>query len=322
MVTAHNETAGSDILYHITTVKALSNIVKTNEFQLKPAEGSVWEEKFGASFYLSTARSKLSTYILSKTSSTYALIELDGRKLGQRYKVVPVDYWETNKTSNAEERLLRRKDSYEMEDRILSRTAKIPNAKSYIKSIHCTYEDAAQVPYMIAVFKWCKMNKISMFVYKDSADTLRMNVRKAIRFDAPQAVKDFYASDDFEVYSERKKYLEKRTKLALTRYRAGSLMAYWILYATPLPDKTKRDEVLTRIDKSKPKLKIRDVAYGLAYSDAHSGLEADLHNAKSVEYGNPLRDRETLDKIVTVLRKRRWSVKDFVKFLKEKWIGR
>jgi hypothetical protein len=110
----------SDVVYHRTSLNALVNLLETNRFLTTPAGGSVAERLInkGRDYYFSTMRSPQGDYPGSIT------LLLDGRKLSQRYKGAPVDYWGPTFDKN------------EMEDRIFTNLPYIENAASYIKEIH------------------------------------------------------------------------------------------------------------------------------------------------------------------------------------------
>lgn len=158
----------SDILYHFTSSHNLLNILKTNEISLTAAIGSksdldINRKKF---FFFSTTRSKKSGYTRGEVK-----IVLDGRKLGDNYKIIPVDYWRyPKKPSDWETKAdyIRSMKSSEQEDRIISDKSTIPNAKKYIKGIHFLINE-----YTISeIIRYCEMYDIPLYVYKRREDWL------------------------------------------------------------------------------------------------------------------------------------------------------
>lgn len=117
----------SDVLWHKTYINQLNNILKTDKFILSSVGDSTSDKIGKKQFYLSTARSRTSHYFGAGDFTVF--IELDGRKLGQRYKGMPVDYWQYPMTTTD------MMTSKEMEDRVVSDKPEIPNASSYIKSV-------------------------------------------------------------------------------------------------------------------------------------------------------------------------------------------
>ena len=50
-----------------------------------------------------------------------------------------------------------------------------------------------------------------------------------------------------------------------------------------------------------------------------TGFDNDLHNEKSHDYDAIDKGREALDKLIGILRKNKWTTKDFILFLYKKW---
>jgi hypothetical protein len=115
----------SDIVWHYTDHPL--SILKSNKFSLSTETGSD-VTKGGKAFFMSTARSKLGSY---SESPSGVIFKLDGRKLNQKYKGRPYDYWGGAGLKNREE------GKSEMEDRLYSDDPIIENADSYILEIQC-----------------------------------------------------------------------------------------------------------------------------------------------------------------------------------------
>ena len=114
--------AGSAILYHATPLYSAVKILESKHFLLRPAVADD-EEHFGTALYfLSTARSILSEYFNSMF--IYVLFQLDGTRIGQNHKVVPVEFFEEDDYSKVDEK----------EDRVLS-TRNTLSIK-YVTAIH------------------------------------------------------------------------------------------------------------------------------------------------------------------------------------------
>lgn len=124
----------NDIVYHFTYITHLKDILTENIFHASTNIGAPVDFKInkGKFFFFSTTRSKSSGF----TKGDVKLV-LDGQKLSQNYKGIPVDYWQYSKNPNDWD-----KDSYinafksEMEDRIILDSPTIKNATKYIKEIH------------------------------------------------------------------------------------------------------------------------------------------------------------------------------------------
>jgi hypothetical protein len=107
----------TSVLYHKTSVNAALDILKSGEFKLSSSIGNDVESRMaikGMPYYLSTSRSKVGDYHRYVGDSA-AMFVLDGQKIGNKYKVKPVDYWERMWLNNPER-------TSESEDRIYSKT--------------------------------------------------------------------------------------------------------------------------------------------------------------------------------------------------------
>jgi hypothetical protein len=119
----------SDVVYHFTNTEAADNIIGTNRFMLSPTPigGNVDPgRKYDEGYYMSVARTKVEGYTknTSNFQCYFVRFELDGTKLGNKYKGGAYNYWQDQHG----------KDDYEeYEDRIYSKDMYIPNAMGYIK---------------------------------------------------------------------------------------------------------------------------------------------------------------------------------------------
>lgn len=107
----------TDVLYHKTSVNAALDILRSGEFKLSSSIGNDVESSMaikGMPYYLSTSRSKVGDYHRYVGDSA-AMFVLDGQKIGSKYKVRPVDYWERMWLNNPER-------TSESEDRIYSKS--------------------------------------------------------------------------------------------------------------------------------------------------------------------------------------------------------
>ena len=117
----------SDVVYHFTNPVAADNIIGTNRFRLEPIpdDGVDHGKKYKDGYYMSVARTKIEGYTLvTKDIRKFVRFELDGNKLGNRYKGSAFDYWSDYQGDNEYE---------EYEDRIFSKDMYIPNVLNYIK---------------------------------------------------------------------------------------------------------------------------------------------------------------------------------------------
>jgi len=153
----------SDILYHYISPIYLIKALKNNKLTTIAAMGSdsdyiINKKKF---YYLSTTRSKSSGYKKSN-----AKIVLDGRKLKQRYKFAPVDYWQYSKSDKLPKKVYSgAMTSLEQEDRIITDKPSIPNAKDYILEVHIQVGYTAIDKIVENIIKICNNENIPIFLY-------------------------------------------------------------------------------------------------------------------------------------------------------------
>ena len=107
-------------------------------------------------FYLSTSRTKNATR--SYGSSKEVRVSLDGWLLKQRYSGKPINYWMTSKGDSH--------SLFEFEDRILTYSPYIPNARKYITrvDVFCRREPTTREKYLMWNFKGVG---IPIFFYND-----------------------------------------------------------------------------------------------------------------------------------------------------------
>lgn len=155
----------SDVVYHFTSFPGLVGIAEDDAFFGTLSVGTKADQKFqkGRTYFFSTTRSKREGY-----QSGDVKFVLDGRKLGQRYKAEPIDYWEIKRLSKAYEPGSNALKAHEMEDRILLNEPKIAKAAQYIKEIHIDKDPKRwnmNSKDTDMLLKWIKKNKIPTYLY-------------------------------------------------------------------------------------------------------------------------------------------------------------
>lgn len=122
----------TDILYHFTYLTRLGGILDENKFFLTPVTTSSEPSK-GRLYFMSFTRTKTNRkgYGASFVNDGSVRIMVDGKALGNRYKVMPIDYWGMDRTPE----MMQNHNTDEMEERIVSNNNEIPNANKYIKRI-------------------------------------------------------------------------------------------------------------------------------------------------------------------------------------------
>jgi len=157
------ELAGlSDIIFHGTDIDKAFAILKQNKFILAFSKTGSAEDSLNPNpkfhFYLSTARSKLSHYI--RTNSPEAIFVLDGRKLGQKYKGGPINYWKGFSEKEQKEK--------EKEDRVYTKDSYIPNAYTYIKELQVSVDrlNDYRKKYLLGLLKLAKKHNVKVVGFK------------------------------------------------------------------------------------------------------------------------------------------------------------
>lgn len=120
----------SDVVYRLVPLTTALRNLKTDTFQLTlsvPNRTSDYKYQKEKLYFLSLSRTPNNIYFKEELKSNSVIYVLDGRKLSQNYKGVPVNFF--NKSKSDAER-------FEAEDRIISNDPFIPNATKYIKEIH------------------------------------------------------------------------------------------------------------------------------------------------------------------------------------------
>lgn len=146
----------SDVVWHFTSLQAAKKIIEQNKFELSIVSGADVSKLGGdKQYYLSTARQKWGGY----GKSYDCRLELDGRKLSQRYKGGAIDYWQMGPQGT------------EYEDRLFSNEPTIPNAKNYIKRVDLflnTFTYRSSVAPLTAVMDACLKANIQCFLFRDA----------------------------------------------------------------------------------------------------------------------------------------------------------
>lgn len=298
--------SATPLLFHITQLGRAAAIVLSDRFELKPSDGTEAEEDVsGGTYYLSTTRSKLGAYTRRTIGTNSAIFVLDGTKIAQRHKIKPIDYWQPIDRKDS----ILRTEHDEAEDRVLSKTPTMP-ARKYVLEVHACIGESGERSRQAAVMlkRMCLLKHIPVFFYETPADLLLMDKRKAVELGLKlPALKG-------DAYVPSREYQQARMK----ERRHNSLRGWIELAMVPVP--TNHDEIWR---KAQTLSRFAGMSYkSLYYNDAITSLKTDMHNAKSLPYGEPRGERESLDKLIALLRKRKQSPKEFVEALRDKWYPR
>lgn len=303
----------SPVLFHRTGTRAAANIMRTDRFELKPSEGTEAEQKFSQSYYLSTARSPNSAYIMKGASSQSVVFELDGVKLAQKFKGSAIDYWGPDyyKYGDATGNHDLRSERFEAEDRIYSKDKFLPASK-YIKAVYAmakvgTERNHSTLASLYDLKKFCMLRKVPIYFFDDHKALIQRNKNKAVPF------KPEKPGPDPDAYVHPREHLEYEAKNP--RRKTDYLSMWYALYKIP-----KKPGVESYLQlKSIGNERLLTIYRRLQYSDAIQSFSADLHNAKSTAYGTPSKEREHLDNLIDVMRKERQTPKQWLDALKNKW---
>jgi hypothetical protein len=143
-------------------------------------------------FYLSTARSKTSSFFRSaivdvpkyarKPWKFSVVIHLNGRLLGANYRARPADYFGVHQTYKTQRDYTGR--VHEMEDRIYSDANKIPNAKRYIDFVEIHFPEIndplTDKKPLRAVIDLLKQNNIPVVLYEAARDLISNNRKMSV----------------------------------------------------------------------------------------------------------------------------------------------
>lgn len=213
----------TSIVYHITHLTNLYNILVKNKFILTSKIGSESDNLHPELFYLSTARSKHSYYVDTRLETYKTIIEINGNKINSRYKGRAIQYWDQGKNkvlgNNARIDILK---VSEMEDRILSNKSEIPNAKSYINSISIlldftnindiTFHNKMMAKVIKEIILICLREKIPLYFYKRKSDMLNGQVNKSWDIKKViEAVKNV-KKEDISIYTKDTEYNLKKNQ--------------------------------------------------------------------------------------------------------------
>lgn len=268
------------VLYHGTGIIAASKILTQDKFLLKPSDGTEAED------ILAGGRSG---YYLSCARS---MLSEYIQNLGQSWLCI----LELDGTALSTKYRIRPVDYWagmnrdEMEDRVWSQAPAIP-ALRYIKRVYVSVPDSMNDTQRKAIRNIalsCKRANLEVKFYAASGKRLNPRADKPIALNL----------DDLKIDPKATKYF-RRPMLQLTGWLA--------LYKMPA---TERDRLRNHKDAYR-------VSKNLPYSDAINVLNADLHNAKG---DTDEESRKQLEEFLRVLRTNRWTPKDYIKSMQDKWL--
>lgn len=305
----------SSIVFHKTPLNNALKILNDNRFRLSAVIGTEAEQRLNKDkmFYLSVARSPLSSYVAQDPIVNQLYFTLDGDKFNKNFKSSAVDYWSSE---------FRKIDptKNEMEDRLFSDKQYIEDAKSYIKEIHVFVEetkkvkdyfgenetvkvskiDGNQFRILQQLYSVAKKNNIPVYFYTDSKSFTTRNKNKSVN--ALQWLKDnegFKPKEIPKPYFNRGNYFSDWMELLNFPIEKYNVQGY--------DDYKKRiKDLLTR---RSDRLLFDYILY-----NSHDGIKSlknDIHNKKSSdEIGN----------FIDTMRKYKLrNAEEVINYLKDKW---
>ena len=199
----------SDILYHFTYFGSLMNILRQNEFHASTNIGSSADlnTSAGKFFFFSTTRSRGAEGSGAGFGRRSVKLVLDGRKLHQKYKGFPIDFWQySTKQSDWGDvnNYVASMKNQELEDRIVLDSPTIPNAASYILEIHIMVGKGSEVrkDELDSLMAYVKQYNIPIYFYTDKMGYFNQVKGKAVD---PYAVYGFTDEEPYVSASDRDK---------------------------------------------------------------------------------------------------------------------
>lgn len=272
--------SAGDRLFYFTQLPALKKILNDGQLLLSPTGGTGADAVHGVKYpyFMSLTRSRQGSYHARDESGV--LIEYDGRVLGQRNLIKPVDYWGTLDSAR------KRKSSNEMEERLYSR-AKNLDVYNGMLSMSVLVDDRGidrKLRLMLATE--CKKRSIPLFFYTDRKAWLLGDKRKAV------AVTSVKAAEAYTPYIARSQFA-KNQQSELTDMR--------VLLETLL--KNPDFNVYTDLYDLKG-FSARSRGMVLRYQrDLKPALEAEFQNAGRAQNGGNPKQRKRFDALLDVMKK-------------------
>lgn len=281
----------SRVAYHYTGPQAALKILKSGNFELSSALGSVEQQYMpkGKPYFMSTTRTKAGGYHRGTSLSRGVMFVLDGNWFNQRYKSGPIDYWgDRNPSTYGRES--------EAEDRIYSAEPTIPI--DGVSAVH-VFLDTKPAP------------------YNDSeADSHnRAVVRELLIAAKARGIPTYF-------YTDRTAWLHQDTRnLGDVSTLTGSRKPGWY---RPMRRRTYMQtwiELMNAKNQSQLTKDADKMRYSLQYTydlqDAKRALDTDMSNARKPDSGP---ERNDAIKIIRYMRQHGLNtIPDFVDHIAAKW---
>jgi len=279
----------TDILYHYAPVGPAISILKSGKFGLSFLRGEDRRNMPpGYDFFLSTTRSRVGDYHRT-TGNIAVMFVLDGRAIAQRYRVIPVDYWEQSWLDTHGTR------TRESEDRILSQDETMDIG--YAREIHILVKDyhnekltPARVRTMIDL---AEQRGIPHWTYFNDTAWRLQDKRRALD---PEHERAYFQGE-----------------LPPEKDYTGTVWAPTD-YVRPWVELLDFDPSQRGVLGKQAQEILRKLNYGTYRGDDY-GLAQDLGNASRPHNTG----RDSVVRLVKFMRKNRMTIPEFVEYLRLKW---
>jgi hypothetical protein len=270
----------SSILYHATSVSNVLSIVTSRSFKLAATAGTQAEMAISDGYPFYMSCTRSKIGEYSVKASYGAVLVLNGDWFSHNRRVKPVDYWGPGWGKD------------EMEDRIMSYDAEIKlpaDMTKVIRSAHILLEESEDNKVYLGLLRRCLLAlhvaKIPSYVYVNKKAYLAQNTRKALPL--AKFIDKLKNTEDYQPFSTRYKRLQ-----VLNVYIA-------MLHKKKWAELTEEEQYWAK-----------RVIYSYGLDDPTRSVMNDIHGEKTSDAGR---------KFATELRKRKMSVRDFVKAMQDKW---
>ncbi|MGL5013354.1 MAG: hypothetical protein ACRC6V_03565 [Bacteroidales bacterium] len=282
--------SGSPVLYHILDIQTATSVLKNNEFVLASSGGTDAERNLhSADYYLSTTRHNLGKYSVSGASTNKVIFTLDGTKLGNNHKIIPVDYWGESFRKSAG-------GDYEAEDRVLSNKPTITNARKFILSARVLIGGTTGP-------SWNRRNSSdNRFLRRLAIQAKRHNIPLNIYYEA----KDFLMDNKAKAVSIRTIDLTVSGKESHYASRGKSYLAPYL-------------ELYNRNDRAHLSNDAKDLLYsmhGRLPQEKAVSFKNDMHMERSSRVP---KQRRAVEELITIMRKNSLDPVSFLSLIIAKW---
>ena len=186
----------TSVVFHYTSTGAALKILQSGNFELASTTGNKSEEDYapkGYPYFLSLTRTPTGDYH-RYVGSGGVMFKMDGDWFNSRYKVKPIDYWNSAWLHSDGTR------TREAEDRVFSKTPTIPITP--VTEIHILLKEQNEFrsPQTRQLMITAKKRDIPVYLYTDESAWRLLDTRKSIQ---PSQAKDVLKGQQGPGYSRK-----------------------------------------------------------------------------------------------------------------------